>query len=93
MAKLSPAGLCPGCLFGGALGLEGTQTLDLPGLMDPSEASFLAQSNAREAGAPDPLEGTRIGRYKILQRIGEGGFGWVYMAEQGTRDGELGTGN
>jgi hypothetical protein len=26
--------------------------------------------------------GTRIGRYKLLQSIGEGGFGVVYMAEQ-----------
>jgi eukaryotic-like serine/threonine-protein kinase len=26
--------------------------------------------------------GTTIGRYKLLQRIGEGGFGVVYMAEQ-----------
>ena len=26
--------------------------------------------------------GTRIGRYKLLQQIGEGGFGAVYMAEQ-----------
>ena len=30
----------------------------------------------------DPMEGARVGRYKILQRIGEGGFGIVYMAEQ-----------
>ncbi len=30
----------------------------------------------------DPMEGVSIGRYKLLHRIGEGGFGLVYMAEQ-----------
>ena len=34
--------------------------------------------------APLPTEGpgTRIGRYKLLQQIGEGGCGTVFMAEQ-----------
>jgi serine/threonine protein kinase/tetratricopeptide (TPR) repeat protein len=36
----------------------------------------LISSSAREA------PGTKIGHYKILQLIGEGGFGSVYMAEQ-----------
>ena len=34
---------------------------------------------------PESLEGTTVGldgRYKLLQRIGEGGFGMVYMAER-----------
>jgi WD40 repeat protein/serine/threonine protein kinase len=35
-------------------------------------------------GASRPAEGpgTRVGPYKLLQQIGEGGFGVVYMAEQ-----------
>ena len=31
---------------------------------------------------PSETVGTKIGRYKIIQEIGEGGFGVVYMAEQ-----------
>ncbi len=34
------------------------------------------------AGAADDLTGCRVGCYKLLQRIGTGGFGEVYMAEQ-----------
>jgi serine/threonine protein kinase len=33
-------------------------------------------------GQPSPDRGRRIGPYKILATLGEGGFGTVYLAEQ-----------
>jgi hypothetical protein len=42
----------------------------------------VAQATSREGAIPAEKPGDRIGRYKHLQQIGEGGCGVVYMAEQ-----------
>jgi serine/threonine protein kinase/predicted Zn-dependent protease len=53
-----------------------------------SEAGTFLQSQAagftkiEPAPAPDDFIGTQIGPYKLLQQIGEGGMGIVYMAQQ-----------
>ena len=49
-------------------------------LAAPTESRASLLSTTRDAD--DPAPGAAIGPYKLLQRIGEGGFGVVYMAEQ-----------
>jgi serine/threonine protein kinase len=67
---------------------------DEPELIAQVRSLLDAESNAGNAGRLKPLatlhragiaserSGDRIGRYKLLEAIGEGGCGIVYMAEQ-----------
>src|SRR5262249_30711702 len=43
---------------------------------------FLVSPLVEESDDGAQVLGQRIGPYRILQQIGEGGFGFVYMAEQ-----------
>src|SRR5438093_1103158 len=52
-------------------------------LESPPSAVMIEDQEPTTAFRPVPEgPGTRIGPYKLLQQIGEGGFGVVYMAEQ-----------
>ena len=59
---------------------EAGDFLDSPTMSEANAAALAAASAA--ASAPPERPGSRIGPYKLLQVIGEGGFGVVYMAEQ-----------
>jgi serine/threonine protein kinase len=50
-------------------------------LTDTAAAALVREGEARPAVAEDG-PGTRVGRYKLIERIGEGGCGVVYLAEQ-----------
>ena len=72
-----------------ACGQDESLRLHLEGLLAEQEqlGSFLAQPLASPAIAVGHAMlsegvGTKIGPYKLLQKIGEGGMGVVYMAEQ-----------
>ena len=71
LAQGSRSGMCPACLLRAAMGSDST-LLPAPG------ESGAAQSPPAFSEQP----GTRIGHYKLLEQIGEGGFGIVWMAEQ-----------
>ena len=66
-------GVCPKCLLGQAL--EGPA---------PDESASISGVQSAVPFVAPLVEGpgTVIGRYTLLQMIGEGGFGVVYMAEQ-----------
>src|SRR5216110_1892843 len=60
----------------------------LGAFQDAGQVAFLQTADRSDVTPTLPAAplaegpGTRIGRYKLLQQIGEGGFGVVFMAEQ-----------
>ena len=70
----SPEGLCPSCL------LTTAKPSSAPADQETSANPAAGQTITRESFKEGV--GTIIGNYKLLQLIGEGGFGSVFMAEQ-----------
>ncbi|HWY74835.1 MAG TPA: serine/threonine-protein kinase, partial [Verrucomicrobiae bacterium] len=93
----TPSGLCGKCLFGlgldqGPEGVEQSASGIAPeGAAPPPAAGQDAEKSPQQPAAagtvvvsPPVTEqpGDIIDRYKLLQQIGQGGFGVVYMAQQ-----------
>src|ERR1035438_7874798 len=70
-----PGGHCISCLL--QLGLAA----DEPAAPDAAPPATIRIVPPAQTPAENP--GERIGRYTLLQERGEGGFGVVYMADQG----------
>src|ERR1700679_2769827 len=55
---------------------------DEPDELSPKGAPAAKTMKIEFADAPDEAVGQTLGRYKLMERLGEGGCGVVYVAEQ-----------
>jgi WD40 repeat protein/tRNA A-37 threonylcarbamoyl transferase component Bud32 len=78
MEYSSADGLCPACLL--KQGLDSLADAGVPPTVPWDQDPAGGSKGAGVGGTA--MVGERVGRYKLLQPIGEGGFGTVYMAEQ-----------
>src|SRR5437773_4255702 len=80
----APGGRCPRCLVQLALEESRGAPDDLPAQDTHESGADLPEKTIVPSGSDTVTErtGTMIGRYKLLQQIGEGGMGVVYLAEQ-----------
>src|SRR6185369_3790571 len=76
----APGGHCLQCLL--QLGLQSDQTSAEAEVVAAGIQPASDSGNVPPGAALAEKPGDRIGHYKLLQQIGEGGCGLVYMAEQ-----------
>src|SRR6266513_1600222 len=74
----APGGHCLSCLLQLGLQSDETSAEDVTAGVPPASEGGILPPGPSLAEKP----GDRIGHYKLLQQIGEGGCGVVYMAEQ-----------
>jgi serine/threonine-protein kinase len=55
--------------------------LDPASILDGSAEQHLAGSTDDATATPDRMIGTEVGTYRVLERLGHGGMGTVYLAE------------